>query len=203
MQSVRRVAARLAPHVWLFLPLTLLQAAPSTPAVSDAARTDDLPAVQKLIKEHADVNVPAGDGSSALLWAVYHSNAGMTKALLAAGAVPDAPNHYGVTPLLQASRNGDVEVMRTLLDAGAQPTRWHAEGETPLMAAARTGNVDAIKLLLSRGAFVNAVDPFQEETALMWASTEGHLEAVKTLLAAGASVRRRCLVLRNCRQRSH
>jgi uncharacterized protein len=194
MQSAKRANAKSAR--WWSLPLMLgflfvrpaapLHAAPTVSAVADAARADDLAAVRKLIKEHVDVNAPATDGSPALLWAAFHSDAEMTKALLAAGAWIETPNHYGVTPLLQASRNGDVEVMRTLLDAGAQPTRWHAEGETPLMAAARTGNVDAIQLLLSRGSFVNAVDPFQEETALMWACTEGHLEAVKTLLAAGA-----------------
>jgi ankyrin repeat protein len=171
--------------VWV-QPHALLQAAPNLPAVADAARADDLSGVRKLIKEHGDVNAAANDGSSALLWAAFHSDAEMTKALLAAGAAVDTANHYGVTPLLQASRNGDVEVMRALLDAGAQPTRWHAEGETPLMAAARTGNVDAVQLLLSHGSFVNAADPFQEETALMWASAEGHLEVVKALLAAGA-----------------
>jgi ankyrin repeat protein len=170
----------------LMRPDVLLHAASSTAAVADAAKADDLPAVRKLIKEHADVNAAANDGSTALLWAAYRSNAEMTKALLAAGAAVDAANHYGVTPLLQASRNGDVEVMRALLDAGAEPTRWHAEGETPLMAASRTGRVDAVKLLLSKGSFVNAVDPFQEETALMWAAAEGHLEVVKALLAAGA-----------------
>ncbi|MEP7352864.1 MAG: ankyrin repeat domain-containing protein, partial [Acidobacteriota bacterium] len=85
-----------------------------------------------------------------------------------------------------ASRNGDVDVMRVLLDGGADATRWHAEGETPLMAAARTGRVDAVQLLLANGAFVNAVDPFQEETALMWAAAEGQVAVVKTLLAAGA-----------------
>jgi ankyrin repeat protein len=163
-----------------------LQAAPNVTAVADEAKADDLPAVRKLIKEHADVNAPATDGSSALLWAAFNSDAEMTKALLAAGAWVDTPNHYGVTPLLQASRNGDVEVMRALLEAGANPTRWHPEGETPLMAAARTGRVDAVQLLLSRGSLVNATDPFQEETALMWASAEGHVEVVKALLAAGA-----------------
>jgi uncharacterized protein len=184
MQSARSVR-----YMWLCLPLILAfgsQAASITSAVADAARADDLPAVHKLIKERADVNLPANDGSSALLWAAYHSDVDMTKALLAAGASVDAANHYGVTPLLQASRNGDAETMRALLDAGAQPTRWHAEGETPLMAAARTGKVDAVKLLLSKGSFVNATDPFQEETALMWAASEGHLDVVKTLLAAGA-----------------
>ncbi len=167
-------------------PYSSLHAASNVTAIIDAARTDNLPTVRKLIGEHAEVNASASDGSSALLWAAYHSNLEMTKALLAAGAEVDAPNHYGVTPLLQASRNGDVPVIQALLDAGANPTRWHAEGETPLMAASRTGRVDAVKLLLARGSFVNGTDPFQEETALMWASAEGHLEVVKTLLAAGA-----------------
>jgi ankyrin repeat protein len=196
MLSARRATAGPVRHLLPCLLLTVsfvllrpdapVQAASKTAAVCDAARTDDLPGVRKLIQAHADVNAPANDGSTALLWAAYHRDAEMTKALLAAGASVDIANHYGVTPLLQASRNGDVEVMQALLDAGADATRWHPEGETPLMAAARTGRVDAVQLLLSHGSFVNAQDPFQEETALMWASAEGHLPVVKALLAAGA-----------------
>src|SRR5258707_1041385 len=199
MQSARRSSARPVWHVGWCLPLmlgfvlvrpnALLQAASNITAVADAAKADDLPAVRKLIKEHADVRTAANDGSTGLLWAAFHSNAEMTKELLAAGAKVDAATHSGVTPLLQASRNGDVEVMRALLDAGAQPTRWHAEGETPLMAASRTGRVDAVQLLLSKGSFVNAADPFQEETALMWASAEGHLGVVKALIAVGEYVK--------------
>ena len=167
-------------------PNTVLHAAPNVAPVVEAARGDSLSTVRRLIKEHADVNAPASDGSSALLWAAYHSDEEMVKSLLAAGASVDVANHYGVTPLLQASRNGDVPVIKALLDAGADPTRWHPEGETPLMAASRTGRVDAVHLLLARGSFVNAADPFQEETALMWASSEGHVDVVKALLAAGA-----------------
>jgi ankyrin repeat protein len=170
----------------LIRPTVLLHAAPNLTAITEAARADELVAVRDLIKEHADVNAAANDGSSALLWAAYHSNVEMTKALLAAGARVDAANHYGVTPLLQASRNGDVEIIGALLDAGAEPTRWHAEGETPLMDAARPGRVEAGRLRISHGSFVNASDPFQEENALMWASSEGHLEVVKALLTAGA-----------------
>jgi ankyrin repeat protein len=196
MQPARRASGRSLRRVWRCLPLmlgfvllqprALLRAASNITAVADAAKADDLPAVRKLIKEHADAKAAANDGSTALLWAAFHSDVEMTKELLAAGAAVDAANHYGVTPLLQASRNGDVEVIKALLDAGAEPTRWHAEGETPLMAAARTGRVEAVRLLLSHGSFVNAADPFQEETALMWASAEGQLEVVKVLLAAGA-----------------
>jgi uncharacterized protein len=167
-------------------PVDPLRAASNQTPVVDAARADDLAAVRKLIQEKADVNAPMSDGSTALLWAAYHSNAAMIQDLIAARAAVDVANRYGVTPLLQASRNGDVPTMQALLKAGADPTRWHPEGETPLMAASRTGNTDAVQLLLSKGAFVNAVDPFQEESALMWASAQGHLEVVKALLAAGA-----------------
>ncbi len=51
-------------------PGVLLEAASNpTAAVADAARANDLPAVHKLIRDHADVNTPANDGSTALLWA--------------------------------------------------------------------------------------------------------------------------------------
>jgi ankyrin repeat protein len=196
MRSVRTANAGRVWRVWWCLllmfgfalvgPNAPLKGASNVAPVAEAARADDPGTVRKLIKDHVDVNAAANDGSTALLWAVFHSDAETVKALLAAGAAVDAANHYGVTPLLQASRNGDVDVIKALLDAGANPTRWHAEGETPLMAAARTGKVEAVRLLLSAGSFVNGTDPFEEQTALMWASAEGHVDVVKELLAAGA-----------------
>ena len=74
-------------------------AAPLTPVVVDAAHAGNLSSVRKLIKEKADVNAISNDGSTALLWAAYHGDADMAKALLAAGASVDVPNRYGVTPL--------------------------------------------------------------------------------------------------------
>src|SRR5690348_5151604 len=100
MQSARRATAIHIWREWWCLPLllgfvfmrpnVLLHAASNTAVVSEAAKADDLPAVRKLIKERADVNMPANDGSTALLWSAYHSNVEMTKELLAAGAIVDA-----------------------------------------------------------------------------------------------------------------
>src|SRR5690606_39321673 len=64
-----------------------------------------------------------------LLWAAYHSDVEMVKALLAAGADPDAANRFGMTPLMQASRYGDAEVIRALLDGGASLDVEHRSEE--------------------------------------------------------------------------
>src|SRR5438270_359608 len=93
--------------------------------VGKAARAGDLATVRKLISTRADVNLPEGDGSTALLWAAYSSDLEMLRALIAAGAKVDTANHYGVTPLLQASRTGDTAVMEALIKAGANPSLAH------------------------------------------------------------------------------
>ena len=89
---------------------------PTSAAVADAARADDLPAVRKLIKEHADVNAAANDGSSALLWAAFHSDVEMTKALLAAGACGGRAEPLRRNPSSagepQRRRRGDAGVAR-------------------------------------------------------------------------------------------
>ena len=115
----------------------------------------------------------------------------MARALIAAGAAVNTPNHYGITPLLQASRSGDAPLIAALLKAGADPAATHPDGETPLMAASRTGRVDAVRLLLVAGANVNAAEAYQQQTALMWAAAEGHADVVKALLEAGADPNRK------------
>src|SRR3954469_6155124 len=92
--------------VGTLVPWAVLHAA--DPAVVTAAQQDDAVAVRTLIAKRVNVNQPAADGSTALLWAAYNSNLDMVRALIAAGAAADPVNHYGVTPLLQASRTGDA-----------------------------------------------------------------------------------------------
>src|SRR5687768_16225351 len=85
---------------WLLVPLlSLVTLLPSLrgQVVDDgplivAARDGNLTAVRTLIAKRSNVNEPARDGSTALLWAVYHSDVDMVRSLLAAGATVDAPN---------------------------------------------------------------------------------------------------------------
>jgi len=154
--------------------------------VAAAARVGDLAAVRSQLGGGANVNLPDGAGTPALLWAAYNSAPELVAILLKAGADPNAANPFGVTPLLQASRTGDAATVRALLAGGADIAGAVRDGETSLMAASRAGSVDTVKLLLEHGADVNAVEALQSETALMWATAEGHVAIVDVLLKAGA-----------------
>jgi ankyrin repeat protein len=166
---------------------TVLVQAADDPALVIAAREGDLEAVRALLAKRANVNAPARDGATAVLWAAHHANLPMVRALVAAGANVNMPNRYGMTPLLEASRTGDTAMIAELLKAGADiKESAHPEGETPLMAAARTGKLDAVALLLKAGVDPNAADTYQMQTALMRAAEEGHVDVVNALLAAKA-----------------
>jgi ankyrin repeat protein len=165
---------------------SLIQTAIAQEAAS-AARLGDNALVRSLIAADADINVPEADGSTALLWAAYHSDTALTQALIDAGADVDTANRFGVTPLLQAARSGATEVVRSLLEGGASlEAAVSSGGETPLMAAARAGSVGTVSLLLEHGSDPNATESIQNQTALMWAAAEGHADVVDALIQGGA-----------------
>jgi ankyrin repeat protein len=152
-----------------------------------AAREGDLATIENLLAVGTAVNEPENDGSTALLWSVYHGDPEMVSALIDAGADVNAANRLGVAPLLQAARTGDEPILRILLDHGADLSKAALAGETPLMAAARTGSEAAVALLLERGSDPDAVEDYQGQSALMWAAGEGHVGVVRQLLEAGAN----------------
>jgi ankyrin len=169
--------------------LTSLAAASfaATTPVATAVQNRDMATLQVLLKEHAAVNAPQADGTTALHWAAHWNDADAVKLLLQAGADAKAVNQYGASPLSEAAALGNAKIIEQLLKAGADPnTRTTADGETVLMTSARAGNVEAVNALLDRGADVNAKEAYKGQTALMWAAAERHPEVVKLLLAHGA-----------------
>jgi uncharacterized protein len=160
-------------------------------SLSDAVRDGDRTAAIALLKQHADVNAPEPDGTTALHWAVREDDREMVDRLIKAGANVKAANRYGVTPLYLACVNGSAPMIAKLLDAGADANSATTEGETALMTVARTGNVDAAKVLLAHGAEVNSKEQWRQQTPLMWAVAESHPEMAQELIAHGADVNAR------------
>ncbi|MCY4574699.1 MAG: ankyrin repeat domain-containing protein [Gemmatimonadetes bacterium] len=157
--------------------------------VADAAMRGDAAAVRALIAEGADVNVPQGDGMTALHWAAQNRDAALVRDLLDAGATVGAGTRIGrYAPLHVAARAGAGEVVEVLLGAGADPERaiTVGGGARPLHFAAESGSVRAIAALVGVGADVNATEESWGQTPLIFAASRGRTEAVRALLEAGA-----------------
>jgi len=163
-------------------------AAPATTgsAIASRAEQGDMAAVQALLRQHADVNAPGEDGTTALSWVVRRQDTRTAKLLLKAGADPNLPNRLGVRPLQLAVTNDNLPMVQQLLAAHADPNGADRTGETYLMMAAATDSVDVVKALLDSGAAVDATDPQYQQTALMFAAREGQTEVARLLLRRGA-----------------
>lgn len=153
--------------------------------VVDAAKRDDVKAVEEAIRQKADVNVAQPDGATAMHWAAHHGDLAIAEALIRAGANVNVVEEGGVTPLALAAMNGDAAMAGRLIRAGAQPNLGR---ETAVLVAARTGSVPIMQLLLDGGGDPNAKEPLRGQTALMWAAAEKHAATVKLLIAKGADV---------------
>jgi ankyrin repeat protein len=167
----------------------LLEAAPGTTRVIEAAKGGDREAVRELLREGADVNATEGDGTTALHWAAMKGDVAMAEMLLYAGANPKATTRLGAyTPLLLAARRGDAAMVATLTRAGADVEHATSNGTTPLMLAAASGSVEAVTHLLDRGARIDAREKAMEQTALMFAAANNRVDIIDLLVARGADV---------------
>jgi ankyrin repeat protein len=165
----------------------------------------DADLVTRMLAKHADPKHANDAGVTALHWAV--DDLAKTRALVDAGADPNAADAAGLTPLeLAAGRDGDTAVVALLLAHGgdaklvggrigagdaaaARALLEHGTDPKPTAAlhlAAARGNVETLQLLLDHGADINARAELGM-TPLMWAAQMGRPAAVTFLLAHGAN----------------
>jgi uncharacterized protein len=101
------------------------------------------------------VDARGGDGFTPLHLAAFFGGPETVRALLAAGAEPnaDADNTFGVRPIHSAAAVGARESVQALLEAGADPNVHQRDGGyTPLHSAAHLGDAELVRLLLAHGA---------------------------------------------------
>jgi ankyrin repeat protein len=170
----------------------------------------DTDLVRFLLKNNADVNVPAAKywGRTALQAATElvgrkpisqtRGPSGrqlfeMVELLIEEGANVNAPpaSHFGRTALQAATggERGSIRLIQLLLDAGADvnapASAWW--GFTALQGAAIRGHIKFALMLLEEGADVNAPGSrVNGRTALEEAAEHGRLDMVQLLINAGA-----------------
>ncbi|MDE0650400.1 MAG: ankyrin repeat domain-containing protein, partial [Gammaproteobacteria bacterium] len=176
--------------------LLLWTAAADSP-VADAAMRGDADAVEALIAQGADVNLPQGDGMTALHWASERADAALLRVLLDAGATVDAVTRIGdYTPLHLAAKAGSADAVEALLEAGSDPLAVTATGAVAAMHfAAGAGSADAVAALARHGAEVDARESERGQTPLMFAAANDRVEAVRALLALGTDLTLRTRVV--------
>jgi uncharacterized protein len=156
--------------------------------LADLVRVGDRKAVIEALASGTDVNAPADDGTTALLWAIYKVDHALVDQLLARGAKPDVRNVLGATALTEAIDIGDARFVEALLKAGADPDLGNGDGQTPLMLAARQGSLPVVEMLIKAGAKVNARESWRQQTALMWAVAAGNADVADLLIRHKAEV---------------
>jgi ankyrin repeat protein/tetratricopeptide (TPR) repeat protein len=150
-----------------------------------AAESGWLKVAAFLLDHGANVNIPQGNGQTALHQAVSVGNKAMVELLLSRGADVNAKDSVAVTPLHLAAEKGFHAVAAALLANKADVNARNRSGDTPLESAAQKQNVSLIKLLTANGAEAN-VENQSGIVPLSYAAASGNLEAVKALLEAKA-----------------
>jgi len=168
-------------------PKTSLKLPTKSSVIADAAERGDIDAVRKAIARGEDVNIPQGDGMTALHWAADHADTAMTSLLLKSKANVKAVTRIGAfTPLHIASKSGNATVVRALLAAGSDAKAVTNSGASATHFAAAAGNADALDALIDKGADVNAREPEWGQTPLVFAAEFNRPAAIRELIKRGA-----------------
>ena len=181
--------------------LTLLLLISSLPALSqqrtideeflDAVEKKDIPKINLLLKQGANINTQARvNGYFALQYAINWPDISLVKLLLDKGANVNLADEGGNTALTAAAgRRGpeNAAIVKLLIERGAN---IHANNDVAIIDAAREAEPEVVRLLLAKGAPVNVRHKDRySNTVLMEASSGGSVENVRLLLEAGADLK--------------
>jgi ankyrin repeat protein len=123
----------------------------TAPDMWSAAKTNDIPALMRLIR-NSDVNAKDARGYSPLMLAAYSGSIEAAKLLLQVGADPDTAEFAGNSALMGAAFKGNVYMVDLLLAKGANPAARNKAGMTALDFAVMFGRTAVQEKLLAQQA---------------------------------------------------
>lgn len=128
-------------------------------------------------------------GLTALAHTVMCGQLEAARALLTAGAAPDAADHSGDTPLHYAAENSELNTAQLLLTFNADVNVKNGAGETPLFQATFRTDSAMMELLLEHGALPNMSSVPAGRAPLHVAVLEGSLKCALLLISYAADLR--------------
>lgn len=159
----------------------------------EAAAKGDVAEIERLISAGERPNIQDSKSRTPLIVAAFMKQHAAARALLKAGANPNALeiDRYDIVTI--AAVADDREMLKLALDGGASARTVTSRYDgTALIAAAHLGHVDVVKMLIAAKAPLNHVNNLGW-TALMEAIVLGnggakHTATVKALVEAGCDV---------------
>jgi ankyrin repeat protein len=141
----------------------------------------------------ADFNARDGNGRTPLHVAVFRKQYAAARALLSAGADPNALDRQRYDAVTIAAVASDVEMLKLALAGGnsAKNVTSPYDG-TALIAAAHLGHVEVVKTLIAAGAPLDHVNNLGWtaliESIVLGNGGTAHTETLRALVTAGANV---------------
>lgn len=136
--------------------------AQSVPTLNDAflkaIYAKDIPLMEKLFQDGADINVSLREGTTTpIAEAAYLGDLKVVEYLISKGARVSGNQTFPNSPIYFAIFKGHLAVVSRFLDLGVEPNySWtDRNGGTLLIAAAQFGQLEVVKLLVKRGADIN------------------------------------------------
>lgn len=141
--------------------------------VFQAARVNDVAAIEQAIANDMDVNQSNSRGFTPLILAVYNESYEVATLLLKNGANADAQDLSGNTALMGAIFKGYPKMAELLIAHQADVNKCNFNQASPLVFAATFGQKEIAEMLLKKGADKNAKDN-TGKTALDHATLQGN-----------------------------
>lgn len=167
-----------------------------SPALLTASSRGDLPVIERLLKNGAEINPKCGSP----LWnAVVKRKTETAKFLIESGANLDFKDYSGTNLLMVAAKNQDAETVQMLIDKGFSVNKKSVYGSTALTEAVNwvsRPNLDTIKILLKSGANPDVIINFEDSSGcsspLIQAVQNRHSELINLLLENKANINLPC-----------
>uniref|UniRef100_A0A3P8WAL8 Ankyrin repeat domain-containing protein 54 n=1 Tax=Cynoglossus semilaevis TaxID=244447 RepID=A0A3P8WAL8_CYNSE len=153
----------------------------------EAANSNDIDTVRKLLQDHIDPCAADDKGRTALHFSSCNGNQSIVQLLLSHGADPNQQDSLGNTPLHLAACTNHVPVITTLLRGGARVDALDRAGRTPLHLARSKLNIlqegDSGSLETLRGEVTQIIQMLREYLNVLGQSeAKERLEHISTQL---------------------
>lgn len=193
---MRSIFATIAITMGLALP-ALAQVPPSASEIARyegllrAAHEGDVAGVKRALEAGANIDLPDGNGRTAVHVAAFASQEAVIDELAEAGADMNALDNDAYDAVTIAAVANDVPMLQAVLAAGNAPDNVTSRYDgTALIAAAHLGHHEVVRVLIEAGAPLDHINNLGW-TALIEAVVLGdggpdHQQCVRHLLAAGA-----------------